>query len=217
VAPATFAVAAALLHERVPFAFFTRETLASLAHVPPILVPPGIAPPPTAGPIHLIAVPDEALDVPAAPSRLLGRLVIRAMADRPLRALARHYFGSARVRRAVDRSGLTARFLESPLFTVPRRAAEVGRLLDGVERPHVESDTPLLVERWHGRDGLVRLHLVNYVDGMATVVLRRTPPLQAWYSPDETTRVDADSVGAETRIHLETYVVLEWIDRRQAP
>jgi hypothetical protein len=214
VTPGTFAVAAALLRERIPFTFVTRETLAAAdADHPPVLIPPGVVPPAAPPSTRLVVIPEGALDVPAAPSRLLARRPVRALADRPLRALARHYFGSARVRRLIDRSGLTARFLESPLFTVPQRSAEIARLLRDADRPALACDVPILVERWRGRDGLTRLHLVNYVDAVADVTLRGTPPLAASYSPDEATRVER--VGDGIQIHLQTYAVLEWTDRRR--
>jgi len=208
VTPATFAVATALLAEAIPFAFFTAAALAgaSPAGLPPILVPPGVTPPTTTA--RLVMIPPGVLDVPAASSRFLGRRPVRFLADRPLRSLARRYFGSARVRRLVDKFGLTARFLESALFTVPRRSAEVRRLLDLAGPRRVESEAPVLVERRRSPDGRMRLHVVSYSDVPQRVVVHGTGALRAWHSPDAGTSVEAKD--GEVRVHLETYVVLEW-------
>jgi hypothetical protein len=211
VTPATFAVATALLAEAIPFAFYTAADLAAPSFAPPpILVPPGVAPPVTAAAgVRLVVVPLGLIDVPAAPSRFLGRRPVRFLADRPLRSLARRYFGSARVRRMVDKSGLTARFLESALFTVPKRSAEIRRLLDLAGPRRVESEAPVLVERRRTPDGRLRLHIVSYTDAPQKVIVHGTAgPLAAWYSPDAATSVEAD--GGEIRVQLETYVVLEW-------
>jgi hypothetical protein len=211
VAPATCAVAVALLAEGVPFEFVANSGLAAGVPERPILVPPGLAPPAlAAGSTRAwITLPEGFLDIPAAPSRVFAGRLVRRAADRPLRALARHYFGSARVRRLLDRSGVTARFLESALFTVPRRARELRLLLERGGARRVESAAPVLVERRGRDDGTRLLHLVNYADDPQTVHVREAGArLAAWSSPDASTRVAAEGEGA--RVALDTYVVLEW-------
>jgi hypothetical protein len=211
VVPATFAVALALLRSGVPFTFFTPEGLrASSRDTPPVLVPPGVTPPSVPAGLRLVVLPPGIPDIPAAPSPFLQSAFARALADRPLRALARHYFGSARVRRAFDRAGLTARFLESPLFTLPRRSAEVLEALGPSPAPMVVSDRPVLAESWRSRDGVLRLHLVNYDDAVSRVSVPGQPAPTAVYSPDGPVDVDSEH---GLHVHVQTYAVLEWTSR----
>jgi hypothetical protein len=207
VAPATFAVAVALLREAVPFAFYTREALESGSSWPPIVIPPGVAPPDVRPGVALVPIAPDEIDIPAASSPALGHAAVRRIADWPLRTLARYYFGSPWVRRLVDRSGLTARFLESALFTVPHRSAALRHRL-GPAAAGVESSQPVLVERRRRADGVTLLHLVNYSDEKARVVIRGAGALRAWYSPDPQTSVVSE--GGAVWVELTTYVVLEW-------
>jgi hypothetical protein len=222
-ASGTFALAQALLALGVPFAFATAASLAARADgglvrpaargaaassaVPlPLLVPPGLNPPVGAG--RVIHVPARALSLPdpGAATRA-GRVVHRA-ADPLLRALSAGYFGSARIRRRVDRSGLTAAFLRSPFFRLPRDVTALAALLPPTHRPAVRSDAPLLVERRRSADGRCLLHLVNYADTPTAVELpERRGPRPALYSPDPGTRW-CDG-GSRLRLALDCYAILE--------
>jgi hypothetical protein len=201
-APATFAVAIALVRAGIPFAFLTslREAAG------PVLLPPGVAPPDAGARAVLIPVPPSELDVPGAGSRLSAHPWARALADRPLRTLSSAYFGRPTIRRFVDDVGLTSRFLESPLFALPRRWPAAVRLLAGHTEPAIESPAPVLVERWRGPAGTLRWHLVSYADEPITLTLRA--PFHAVHSPDPLTDAAPNADGT-TRVRLDTYAIVE--------
>jgi hypothetical protein len=124
--------------------------------------------------------------------------------DPGMRALARGYFGTVRLRRWIDKSGLTRRFLESPSFALPDNwgALRTGHDLEG---PCAFSAAPILVERWRHTSGRYRLHVVNYCDQPVDVTVKAGGPI-VLHSPDPGT-VWLDS--AHARLRLDTYAVLE--------
>jgi hypothetical protein len=193
--------------EGVPFSFVTDDSERSAAV--PILVPPGVPVPDLVG---VVPVPEGALEVPGAGGSFLAGPRVRRVADRPLRALGRYYFISPRMRRLLDRAGVTARFLESALFGIPRERAALVRLVGPLGPPSARSATPVLVERWRRADGSWLLHLVNYAETPAVIeVTGPGGPLTASYSPDAGTEARETQEGLTVR--LETYVVLEWRSR----
>ena len=208
-APATFAVALSLLEEAVPFEFVTAEQIESgRAAAGIILVPPGAAPPPSSS-ARVVFLKSSSVDVPGAPSRWLGSAIGRRLADRPLRRVTSAYFGSARVRRLFDRSGLTGRFLQSPFFRLPRRRKELHRLLPPPSSPHLRAAWPVLAERWRRADGTRLLHLVNYGPAPNTVRTSLADgPALTLHTPDEETRLY--QWPRQAILDLEHYAVLEW-------
>jgi hypothetical protein len=125
-----------------------------------------------------------------------------------MRLLATSYFASSRVRRTIDGLGLAARFLQSPLFQLPRSSDGLERLLPPLAPPRVECATPILAERWSCPDGRRLLHLVNYDELPATVYLRGwsgEPP--ELHTPDTGTQLTTDGDGL--RLRLECYAILE--------
>lgn len=211
VAPATLAVGLALLAEAVPFAFVTPEGLDQDA-LPgrPVFVPLGARRPAVAHASRIIRVPPHLLDVPARTPAFLRSTAGRRAVDPLLRRLAAGYFGSARVRRAIDGSGLTGAFLRSPAFRVPRRSRALLRLLAG-HRPPVAATPPVLVERRVRADGARLLHLVNYADSPVMVDVSRAPaaPRARLHTPDGGTAFVARLAGVD-RLCVHEYAVLEW-------
>jgi len=211
-APATFAVAMSLVDRAVPFRFVAAavDALAG-SSVSVVLVPPGVRPPAWTLPLGppLVPVSDGLLDIPAASSALLSSPFARRLMDLPMSLLARAYFGWAPVRRALDRSGLVANFLQSPLFRVPRNSQAIEALLPVLRHPRVTCDQPLLVERWLRSDGQHLLHLVNYADRPAVVRFDgRGSELTGLHTPDARTRLERDDQGR--LLNLECYAVLEY-------
>ncbi len=198
---ATFGVAAALLHEGVAFTFATRERLADFPNVP-VLVPPGVVPPGGAG-ARVIVVEPALL----APLRLGAGVMrsrpLRALADPLLRGFSRSYFSSAFVRRSVDASGMTARFLRSRYFTLPDDTARIAALAGTPCTPRPEA--PALVEAWRRLNGARVVHIVNYGD--ATIRVRFPDDITDWrlHTPNAGTTVNRD----ERVLWLERYAVLE--------
>jgi hypothetical protein len=205
----TFAVAAALLEHAVPFRFVTAARPdGPFPRLSVVLVPPGIAGPVPSGRYRVVHIPRGALDTPGAPSRLGALPWVRRLLDGPMSLLARAYFGTARARRLIDSSGLTERFLESPLFGLPRNGQEVTRLLPPLATPRIAGTGPLLVERRRGNDDTLFIHIVNYADHAARVrVEESTPSRTRLHSPDEGTRLTLE--GSTLMLTLECYAILE--------
>jgi hypothetical protein len=198
-AHATYGTAMALLGAGVSFAFVTPADL--VAEGPPLIVPPGCNTPPAAA-ARLLAIPPDLLrhDRSAGLARLGA---VRWMAAPFLEWLSRLYFGSARVRRAIDASGMTRRFLVSPYFTLPRGVRKLREPLSAL-RPMAQPHGPVLVERWRHSDGRQLVHLVNYHSRTVRVSL---PP--AWtdchlHSPDAGTRFTTAA-----SLQLQQYAILE--------
>jgi hypothetical protein len=207
-ASVTFAVAQALLAEGVPFGFVTRAGLRmGLAQGRSVLVPPGLAPPATISPARarLLTVPDG-LAVPAGGPGWLSHGVARRVADPILTRFATAYFASASTRRLVDRTGLTARFLQSPYFTIPRNHGMLRELLPVSELPAERADGAVLVERWCAGDGRSLLHLVNYEDRAVNIDWSGPGAVPTLLSPDTETRW----TDAGKRLQLECWAVLEY-------
>jgi hypothetical protein len=205
-APGTLATALALVREGIPFAFVTTQRLEDDDHANlPLLVPPGIrtgcVPVPSGRSVTL-----EADDVGGLrePSRLFAFKATRHLADRLLGSLSRAYFGSAPVRRLIDGTGATARFLQSPFFEWSTRSRVLERC--GVATP-VRTTLPALVERWRLADGAIALHIVNYTDGANVMALHADVPPRL-HTPDRNTRLVRR--GQAVHLELDTYAVLEW-------
>jgi hypothetical protein len=201
-ASATFAVANALVADGVCFGFITPAQV-ERAKGRSILVPPGVqVPSGRAG--MLLSVSPEWIRPIRPHSRFSNSRVLRALADPALRGIGRAYFEHAGVRRAFDRAGITARFLQSKYFGLPRHPSSIRehvRLPRPAARPH----GPALVERWIRSDGTQFVHLVNYSDTVIRVAL---PP--EWtdltiHSPDPVSRLISDGGG----LYLENYAVLQ--------
>ncbi len=205
-APQTFAVAMSLVNLGVPFRFLAPDAVGAVSGVRCLLVPHGIAEPQDT-PLPVVRVPRDLLDVPGSrftprTARLLLRLV-----DRPMRVAARSYFSSSYVRRFLDRTGVAARFLASPLFAVPQQARALGALLPKLSPPHIEAATPVLVERYRRADGAGLVHLVNYSGVPVRLRLNGVGPGRpALHSPDERSYF----TDAPTELQLDCYAVLEW-------
>lgn len=196
-ATATFAVAMALIVEGIPFAFATPRDCVGGAL--PVLVPPGIDVP--QGCSMAVRVPESWI----APIRLPGRNgrgLVRSAANGPLTAIGRLYFGTAGGRRAFDRLGITARFLRSPYFRVPRAAAKIRERL--ALAPLLHSSGACLVERWARADGASLLHIVNYEERSIDVHLMSGRGIPRLHTPDTLTSRDRE------RVHIERYAVLEF-------
>ena len=206
-ASVTFAVAQALLAEGVPFGFVTRAGLEEgQGDERAVLVPPGLEPPIGIAPqgTRLLIVP-EPLDVPAVGLNWLSHSLARSVVDPILTRFAAAYFGSASTRRLVDQVGLTARFLQSPYFTIPRNHGMLRELLPVSELPPVRADGAILVERWCAQDGRSLVHLVNYEDRLINVEWSGPGAAPVLLTPDTETRW----MGAANRLQLECWAVLE--------
>ena len=202
-APGTLATALALVRAGIPFEFATADRLPSRSPPdPPLLVPPGVEgeglPDGT-----IMLEPDDVGGI-RVPGRALDSRIMRRAADVFLSALSRGYFGSARIRRLIDATGMTARFLQSPFFgwkSGPRI----------VERCHVTApcrpSLPALVERWRLADGGMALHVVNYAGGTNRIAFDGDEPARL-HTPDADTLLVR--TGETVHLDLSTYAVLEW-------
>jgi hypothetical protein len=203
-ATATFGVAVALVAEGIPFDFVTRAAIDSEGEDRPVLIPPGVRTPfPVQRPIDV-----ELEDL--HPIRLPGRFTRNRLAHRAvdpfLSSFSRGYFGNARIRRFVDSTGLTARFLRSPFFRLPADPARISKRLPEI-RPVPRASSPVLLERRARPDGAFLFHLVNYVDTPAQVRLPVLPQPPMLHSPDANTGFDRDNPHM---VWLECYAVLEY-------
>jgi hypothetical protein len=163
-APGLAAAAIAVQSARLSYGFVTCADVARLAPATLLVVPPGTTAPRVPG-LETVTLPK--LDVPGVSSALLRSRALRSAAHPLLTAVARGYFGNARVRRAFDALGISRRFLQSALFQVPVRSAEATRQLAG-RFPEVTARHPVLIERWRKADGRLLIHLVNYADDWNT-------------------------------------------------
>ena len=210
-APATFAVAMALVDRAVPFRFVaTVDDVLGDSSLRRVLVPPNIRAPEWNLPLgpRLMPIPVEILDIPAAFSPRLGRPLTRWLLNAPMTLLARAYFGCAPVRRLIDGTGLAANFLQSSLFRIPRKSRVIEALLPALRQPRARCDQPILVERWRHRDGRRLLHLVNYADRPVAVRFASWHPEPvSLHTPDTGTHLSNDDEGH--LLNLECYAVLE--------
>jgi hypothetical protein len=202
-APALAATALAVQASRVSYSFITLAELRAQGAQLPVLVPPGCRRAPDVTGVAIIALPD--LDVPAASSGMTRSSAFRNAAHPVMSTVARNYFGSAGFRRTLDGLGVTRRFLQSPLFQIPRQPAVVRRALGDRVQP-VIALRPVLVDRWRTADGRRLIHLVNYTDGVnRTFVPLETSNVRV-HTPDLTSfSVDKDGVTVD----LDVYAVLE--------
>lgn len=132
-------------------------------------------------------------------SRMVG-----GMLDPFMRRLTRTYFASAPVRRWVDRTGLTARFLQSPFFDVPAGWRDIWRTHNPAP-PFARSEQPILVERWRTASGQTTLHIVNYSEAPVVVEVTGTGGALELHTPDgETKWLDA----ASGQLRLRCYAIV---------
>jgi hypothetical protein len=209
VAAATFALATRLLADSTCFAFVTPDRLATGEWAGRrVLVPPGQRFDGTDGGAQLVYVSHAVCQLPPTPAQFLNSRAVRRACNMALTSISRAYFGSARARRALDASGITASFLRSPYFRIPARRGGMNGLAPDWSTTRVSAASPVLVERWfRERDGARLIHLVNFSDTPARVqlggVISSTVEL---HSPDADTRL---RTGARLEMDLELYAVLE--------
>lgn len=127
------------------------------------------------------------------------------LADPFMRRFARAYFGGARFRRSIDRTGLTARFLQSEFFQLAagtrRATAHVSTL------PGASCEETILVERWRTEAGRVQLRLVNYTDGVVVVRLTNTSGKVYLHTPDQKTHWLDEELSS---LNLDCFAILEF-------
>jgi hypothetical protein len=180
---AALTLALALLRAQVPFAFVSAES-------------PGGAP--------LFPLEQNPFD-DRRRKRLTDDPRFRRLLDPAMSALARGYFGTVWLRRSLDRSGLTRRFLESACFDLPSGWAAAQQLLPDRQEPLAAAEAPMLLERWQHDHGRYRLHLVNYRDEPIDVRVRAGGPI-ILHSPDPGT---VWLQSTHERLRLQSYAVLE--------
>ena len=202
VAPPTFAAALALQFCGIPYNFVRADRLQDDGSAFPIIVPPGITQPRLA----LNWVDWGALDVPGRAPTLTDTAFLRAAADPVMSALSRHYFKRAGVRRAIDRTGLTRWFLQSPFFRIPRQARLLVAQLPAGSSV-VSAPEPVLVERTRRTDGTQLLHLVNYGATTNRMVVEGFPRAGIVHSPDPGLLYSLE--GGRLQLDLDIYAVIE--------
>jgi hypothetical protein len=149
----------------------------------------------------------SALPEPVPFAKLNASALFEAVIDPLMRSFARAYFGRPEVRKFIDRSGLTARFLRSPHFNLPRKT-DFGLELPSDIGPTATSPSKILVERWRSGERGIQLHLVNYEDTPARVHLDPRIHHCDLFTPDERTMW----VGSSLReLELENYAILEFL------
>ena len=139
------------------------------------------------------------------PQALAHNAVARQVFNGPMQSLSRAYFGNAHMRRSLDASGITARFLQSPFFNLPPDWSQILRCLPPVDMP-ASSDQAVLVERWRRNPHTTLLHLVNYSETAARVRLHGVTGVSVrLFTPDDNT----GWTGAPGELRLDTYATVE--------